>query len=56
MKKPLAPVISARRSTQAGKLDARIGACLAFAGAVFSSIIAAAAVASYELPLMLGGF
>ena len=57
MKTPLptrAP--AAIRNGQAGKLDAQLGSYLAFGAAVFASIVAAAAVASYELPLMLGGF
>lgn len=47
---------AASRSRQAGKLNARLGAWLAFGAAVFVSIVAAVAVASHELPLSLGGF
>jgi hypothetical protein len=57
MKTPSAPrVPAASRSRQAGRLDAQPAACLAFGAAVLASIVAAAAVASHELPLMLGGF
>lgn len=57
MKTQLATLSSATsRSCQAGKLDARLGAWLAFGAAVCVSIIAAVAVTSNELPLSLGGF
>lgn len=56
MKTPLSPIAAAPRNSQTGKLDARLGAYLAFGAAVLASIVAAAAVASHELPLMLGGF
>ncbi|MDB5845730.1 MAG: hypothetical protein JWP79_3040 [Polaromonas sp.] len=57
MKTPLATrATSASRNCQAGKLDAQLGGYLAFGATVFVSIVAAAAVASNDLPLMLGGF
>ena len=57
MKTPLATSLpAASRIRQAGKLDARLGGYLAFGAAVLVSIVAAAAVASHDLPLILGGF
>jgi hypothetical protein len=49
---PSAPV---RRTRQSGKLHARLAPYLAFVAAVFGCLVAAATVASQDMPLMLGG-
>ena len=41
---------------QSGKIHSLFTACMAFGAAVFVSLMAAATVASYDMPLMLGGF
>ena len=41
---------------QSGKLHSGFAGYMAFGAAVFVSVMAAAAVASHDLPLMLGGF
>ena len=41
---------------QSGKLHSRFAGHMAFGAAVFVSMIAAATVASHDVPLMLGGF
>ena len=41
---------------QSGKLHSRFAGYMVFGAAVFISLMAAAAVASHDLPLMLGGF
>lgn len=56
MKTPLAPVHAPLRNAQAGKLEVRLGGYLAFGAAVLICLVAAVAVVSHELPLMLGGF
>lgn len=45
----------ARRARQSGRLHPRLASCLAFLAAVFVSLLAAATVASHDVPLMLGG-
>ena len=46
-----------RRAHQSGKLhSSRFGGYMAFVAAACVSIMAAATVASHDLPLMLGGF
>lgn len=49
---PSAPVW---RTRQSGKLHARLAPYLAFVAAVFGCLVAAATVASQDVPLMLGG-
>lgn len=44
------------RARQSGKLHTRFAGYMAFGAAVFVSMIAAATVASHDVPLMLGGF
>ena len=44
------------RTRQSGKLHSRFAGYLAFGAAVCVSMIAAATVASHDVPLMLGGF
>ena len=44
------------RTRQSGKLHSRFAGYLAFGAAVCVSMIAAATVASHDIPLMLGGF
>ncbi|WP_029525302.1 hypothetical protein [Polaromonas glacialis] len=44
------------RVRQSGKLHSRFAGYMAFGAAVFVSMIAAATVASHDVPLMLGGF
>ena len=41
---------------QSGKLHSQLAAYLAFSATAFVCVIAAAMVASHDLPLMLGGF
>ena len=47
---------AARHKRQAEPLDSWVAPYLAFVMAVFVCIAAAAAVASFDLPLILGGF
>ncbi len=49
------PSGSVRRTRQSGKLHARLAPYLAFVGAVLGCLVAAATVASQDVPLMLGG-
>ena len=44
------------RVRQSGKLHSRLAGYMAFGAAVLVSVIAAATVASHDVPLMLGGF
>lgn len=44
------------RARQSGKLHSRFAGHMAFGAAVFVSLMAAATVASYDLPLIFGGF
>ena len=44
------------RPLQLGKLNAQLAASMAFLAAVLVCVMAAAAVASHDLPLLLGGF
>lgn len=48
--------IARARARQSGKLHSRFAGYMAFGAAVFVSMIAAATVASHDVPLMLGGF
>lgn len=43
------------RGRQSGRLHPRLAPYLAFLAAVFVSLVAAATVASHDVPLMLGG-
>jgi len=47
---------SGYRARQSGKLHSRFAGYMAFGAAVFVSLMAAATVASHDVPLMLGGF
>lgn len=44
------------RARQSGKLHSRFAGYMAFGAAVFVSLMAAATVASHDVPLLLGGF
>lgn len=44
------------RVRQSGKLHSRFAGHMAFGAAVLVSLVAAATVASHDVPLMLGGF
>ena len=44
------------RARQSGKLHSGFAGYMAFGAAVLVSVIAAATVASHDVPLMLGGF
>ena len=50
------PRIARFRTCQSGKMHSRFAGYLAFGAAVCVSMIAAATVASHDIPLMLGGF
>lgn len=53
---PVGSTIACSLARQSGKLHSQLAAYLAFAATAFVCIIAAAMVASHDLPLMLGGF
>lgn len=55
-RKPHASSGCFRRNHQCGKVHPRLGSYLAFLAAVLVSMVAAATVASNDVPLMLGGF
>jgi hypothetical protein len=47
---------SVLRARQSGKLHPRFAGHIAFGTAVFVSLMAAATIASHDVPLILGGF
>lgn len=53
--KPQALSSLVMRARQAGRLHPRLAPYLAFAAAVLVCVVAAATVASHDVPLMLGG-